>query len=86
MLRKVNTLTFRLAAPDEIVALTPPSLEFRGRILEDPRAAAIRKVRASHWGESTTERMGFVIGTDPHETSLALRQNEFVFILPDDTE
>jgi len=57
-------------------------LTFRGQAILDPRAAAVQKVQANHWPARVVSRAGFVLGEDQQETSFALRQNTFHFILP----
>lgn len=82
-LRKVNVLTFRLGRPDDLVSITCPLLTYRGQTIEDSRAAATQRVRANHWSQDLVRRSGFVLGEDPAESSFALRQGTFVFVLPD---
>ena len=81
-MRKVNTLAFEFANPHDRISISSPVLHVGGETIKDPRAVAVREVRANHWPEKTVERAGFVLGDDPPESSFALRQDTFRFVLP----
>jgi len=82
LVRKVNVLTFGLGEPQDLFSISAPTLVLGDAALQDPRAAAIRNVRANHWPQGTVARAGFVVGHDARETSFALRQQTFCFVLP----
>jgi hypothetical protein len=81
-LRRVSILSFAFEKPDERISITEPQLMVDGRAIRDPRAAAVHTVRANHWSADIVARAGFVLGEDVPETSFALRQSRFVFVMP----
>ena len=81
-LSRINVLKFAFSDGDDGMVITHPFLKVGGKTLEDPRSAAVRKVRTHHWGEPTTANMGFTVGKGgPNEHSFALAQDEFYFVL-----
>ena len=82
ILRKVNALTFRFGRPTDGMSITRPLVTFRGKAIEDPRAAAVTSVRVAHWKKGVADWSGFVVGGERYEDSFALRQQVFHFVLP----
>ncbi|MEA1951894.1 MAG: metallophosphoesterase N-terminal domain-containing protein, partial [Planctomycetota bacterium] len=80
-LLRINVLTFAFADTDDGMVITHPLLKIGDKTIEDPRGAAIRKVRAAHWGEAATAAMGFTVGKGPNEHSFAVAQDKFYFVL-----
>jgi hypothetical protein len=80
-LRQVNVLSFRFADPEDGMVITHPFLKTGAETIEDPRGAAIRKVREGHWPEETVRAMGFTVGNGPNEHSFATGQDVFYFVL-----
>lgn len=80
-LRRVNSLRFEPARPDDAMTLLEPHLIVGDEVLSDPRQEAIREVRVNHWGEEIAARAGAVVGPG-RETSFGVRQDEFCFVIP----
>ena len=63
--------------------ISNPELTFRGVPLLDPRAAAVKEVRVSHWKKEATDWGGFVVGDGDLIAAPFLRkQNTFCYVLP----
>ncbi|MBN2296748.1 MAG: calcineurin-like phosphoesterase C-terminal domain-containing protein [Pirellulales bacterium] len=80
-LSRVNVLSFGFADTDDGMVISHPMLKVDGKLLEDPRSAAIRKVRTAHWGKAATAAMGFTVGNGPNEHSFAVAQEMFYFVI-----
>ena len=82
-LRRVNTVRFRFEESTDGMNISNPELTFRGVPLLDPRAAAVKEVRVSHWKKEATDWGGFVVGDGDLIASPFLRkQNTFCYVLP----
>ncbi len=79
-LRRVNHLAFSL--PDSGMGMAVPVLEYTGKIVHDPRQLEIRKIRLNCWLKSEVPYSGVLVGRGRGH-SLAVSQNEFLFVLPD---
>ncbi len=80
-LARINKLTFGFADAEDGMVISHPVLKIGEKTIEDPRGAAMRKVRAAHWGEAATAAMGFTVGKGPNEHSFAVAQDTFYFVL-----
>ncbi len=86
LLREVNVLSFRFAQAADGFSLGSPQLGFQGRVVRDPRDAAIRQVRLAHWGNDAEDWGGFIAGDaePPDESPFHRRQSVFCFLLSPD--
>jgi len=82
LLRRVNALTFRFGIRGDGMSITRPLVTFGGKAIEDPRTAAVTKVRVAHWKKGVEAWSGFVVGGERYEDSFSLRQQVFRFVLP----
>jgi len=80
-LRRVNSLRFEAAEPGDAMTMLEPQLTVGDDALSDPRQEAIREVRLNHWSADIVARAGTVVGPG-RETSFAVRQDEFCFVIP----
>ncbi len=81
-LKKANTLRFRFHQPDDGMSIGGPVLTFQGKPLVDPRDAAIKNIKAAHWGPAAVDWGGFLVGDGSLEESPFLRrQNVFCFVV-----
>ena len=87
ILRLANVLSFHFSDPEDVISLGSPVLTFQETTIRDPRDDAIRRIRASHWGDTAVDWGGFIVGDTgpPDETPFHRRQNAFCFVL-DTTE
>ncbi len=83
LLRRANTLAFRFSEAGDGMSFTSPVLAYQGRVIHDPRDAAIREIKVAHWGAAAAEWGGFIAGPaePPVETPFHRKQNEFCFVL-----
>ena len=80
-LRTVNRLAFRFSQTGDVMSIGSPRLEFEGTGIEDPRCAAIRKVKIAHWGEKAADWGGFIVGEGLPEGPFDRKQDTFLFVL-----
>ena len=83
LLKTVNILGFQFSQRDDGLSLTSPKLTYKGRVILDPRDAAIREIKIAHWGAAAAEWGGYIAGNaEPTvETPFHRKQDVFCFLL-----
>ena len=83
LLKTANIVSFRFSEPSDGMSLTSPELTHEGRVIRDPRDAAIREIKIAHWGAAAAGWGGYIAGNaePPVETPFHRRQDVFCFVL-----
>jgi hypothetical protein len=86
LLKTANVLSFKFSRRDDGMSLTSPKLTHQGRVILDPRDAAIREIKIAHWGSGAAEWGGYIAGNaePPVETPFHRKQDVFCFVLTEE--
>lgn len=79
-LSSVNTLRFNFAEAGDGMGITDPVLTVDGQRYQDPRSAAVEKVRVAHWSEKAATWGGFAVGEGLCARPFVRVQQTFCFV------